>query len=109
MNRFLHDPKGTIFVVDVVVIDPTWETMASNVISQLANAIVKLSMIAKICKYKGLYEGHHFILMVMEVHSAFRRAFGRDMDCFIKECAHLFHNRGLGGHLSLSFCIQFFK
>jgi hypothetical protein len=31
------------------------------------------------------------------------------MDHFIKECAHLFHNRRSGGHLSLSFCIQFFK
>ncbi len=33
----------------------------------------------------------------------------RDMDHFIKECAHLFHNRQLKGHLSLSFYIQFFK
>jgi hypothetical protein len=32
-----------------------------------------------------------------------------DMDHFIRECAHLFHNRSLGDHLSLSFCIQFFK
>jgi hypothetical protein len=33
----------------------------------------------------------------------------RDMNCFIKECAHLFHDKGSRGHLSLSFCIQFFK
>jgi hypothetical protein len=31
------------------------------------------------------------------------------MDRFIRECACLFHNRPLGDHLSLSFCIQFFK
>jgi hypothetical protein len=31
------------------------------------------------------------------------------MDCFIKKCAHLFHDRRLGGHLYLFFCIQFFK
>jgi hypothetical protein len=31
------------------------------------------------------------------------------MDHFIKECAHLFHDRQAGGHLSLYFCIQFFK
>jgi hypothetical protein len=31
------------------------------------------------------------------------------MDHFIKECARLFHNRLLGGHLSLSFYIQFFR
>jgi hypothetical protein len=33
----------------------------------------------------------------------------RDMDCFIKECARLFHNRRSKRYLSLSFCIQFFK
>jgi hypothetical protein len=34
-------------------------------------------------------EGHHFIPMAMEVHGAPRC----DMDRFIKECVHLFHNR----------------
>jgi hypothetical protein len=43
--------------------------------------------------------------MAMEVHGAP----GHYMDCFIKECAHLFHNRRLEGHLSLSFCIQCFR
>jgi hypothetical protein len=43
--------------------------------------------------------------MAMEVHGTP----GRDMDCFIRECGRLFHDRRLGGHLSLSFCIQFFK
>ncbi len=43
--------------------------------------------------------------MAMEVHGALEC----DMDCFIKECACLFHDRRLGDHLSLSFCIQFFK
>jgi hypothetical protein len=32
-----------------------------------------------------------------------------DMDCFTRECVHLFQDRQSGGHLSLSFCIQFFK
>jgi hypothetical protein len=32
-----------------------------------------------------------------------------DMDCFIRECACLFHDRRSRGHLSLPFCIQFFK
>ncbi len=67
--------------------------------------MAELSAIAKICKYKGLHEGHHFILMAMEVHSAPRC----DMDCFIRECACLFHDKRSGGHLSLSFYIQFFK
>jgi hypothetical protein len=31
------------------------------------------------------------------------------MDRFIRECAHIFHDKQLRGHLSLSFCIQFFK
>jgi len=35
--------------------------------------------------------------------------FGRDMDRFIKECACLFHDKQSKNHLSLSFCIQFFK
>ncbi len=43
--------------------------------------------------------------MAMEVHNAFKQ----DKDCFIKECAHLFHNRWPEGHLSLSSCIQFFR
>jgi len=43
--------------------------------------------------------------MAMEVHSAPNR----DMDHFIKERAHLFHNKWLRGHLFLSFCIQFFN
>jgi hypothetical protein len=40
----------------------------------------------------------------MEVHGAPRC----DMDCFIKEFVRLFHDRQSRGHLSLSFCIQFF-
>jgi hypothetical protein len=43
--------------------------------------------------------------MAMKVHGAF----GCDMDRFFKECAYLFHDRRSRGHLSLSFCIQFFK
>jgi hypothetical protein len=43
--------------------------------------------------------------MAMEMNNAL----GRDMDRFINEYVRLFHDRWLGGHLSLSFCIQFFK
>jgi hypothetical protein len=43
--------------------------------------------------------------MAMEMHDKI----GHDMNRFIKECAHLLHNRQLKGHLPLSFCIQFFK
>jgi len=60
--------------------------MAMSVISQRIGATLELNTIAKICKYKRFHEGHHFILMVMEVH-------GRpmcDMDCFIRECACFF-------------------
>jgi hypothetical protein len=59
--------------------------MALNVINQLAGAVVKLNDIAKICKYIGLHEGHHFIPMAMEVHNAP----GHDMDRFIKECVSM--------------------
>jgi hypothetical protein len=44
--------------------------MASNVISQPLGVITHFSVIAKIHKYRGLYEGHHFVSMVMEMHSA---------------------------------------
>ncbi len=65
------------------VTDLTWETMASNVISRPTNVIIELSAIVKIHKYKGLHKGHHFILMVMEVHDTPEC----DMYCFIKEYA----------------------
>jgi hypothetical protein len=47
------------------------------------------SAITKIYKYIGLHEGHHFIPKAMEVHNTA----GHDMDHFIKECAHLSHDR----------------
>ncbi len=88
-----------------MVTDPTQEMVASNVISQPTIAIAKPRTIIKIHKYRGFHEGHHFIPMAMEVHGAPEH----DMDCFIRECSNLFHHRQSGGHLSLSFCIQFFK
>jgi len=79
--------------------------MTSNVISQPIGATVEFIAIAKIYKYRRFHEGYHFILMAMEVHGTPEH----DMDRFIKECSYLFHNRRLGDHLSLSFCIYFFK
>jgi hypothetical protein len=66
---------------------------------------VKLGAIVKICKYRRLHEGHYFIPMAMELHNAPKH----DMDCFIRECAYLFHDRQLGGHLSLFSLVQFFR
>jgi hypothetical protein len=66
---------------------------------------MELNIITKIHKYRGFYERHHFILMVMEVHDTLER----DMDCFIRDCACFFHDRQSRGHLSFSFYIQFFK
>jgi hypothetical protein len=97
--------KDQVFVANVIVIDSTRETLASSVISPPIGAIVKLSAIAKIHKYRRLQKGLHFILMAMEVHGTPEH----DMDCFIRECVHLFHDRQSKGHLYLSFCIQFFK
>jgi hypothetical protein len=97
--------KDQVFVANVVVIHSTGEIMVLNVIDQLTNVVVELSAITNIRTYRRLRERHHFILMAMEVHDAL----GRDMDRFIKECACLFHNKQFGSHLSLSFCIQFFK
>ncbi len=82
-SRFLHDPKRPVFNADVVVTNLTWEMVVSNVISQPISVAVEFNMIAKIHKYKGFHERHHFILMAMEVHGAL----GHDMDRFITECA----------------------
>jgi hypothetical protein len=97
--------KGHVFVADAMVINPTWKTVTSNVISRPANAAMKFNVTVKIHKYRGLHEGHHFIMMSMEMHGTLKHY----MDCFIKECACLFHDRWSKGHLSLSFCIHFFK
>ncbi len=55
-----------------MVIDLTWENVALNVISWPTCAIAKLNTIAKIYKYRGLNEGHHFIPMTIEVQGALR-------------------------------------
>jgi antirestriction protein len=70
--------------------------MIMNVINQPTSVVVELNTIAKIHKYKRLHEEHHFISMAMEVHNTPEH----DMDCFIRECAHLFHNKQSKGHLS---------
>jgi hypothetical protein len=54
--------KDQVFVVDVVVTNSTRETMASSVISWPINVVAKFNAIVKIRKYKGLHEGHHFMM-----------------------------------------------
>jgi hypothetical protein len=94
-----------VFIANVVVTNPMWETMALSVISQPTDVVVDLSTIVKICKYRGLHEGHHFIPMAMEVHGTP----WCNMDHFIRECVCLFQSRRSRNHLFLSFYIQFFK
>jgi hypothetical protein len=79
--------------------------VAASIISPLVGTTMKLSSNSKIRKYRKFHEGHHFISMAMEVYGTFKS----DMDHFIKECACLFHDLRLENHLSLLFCIQFFK
>jgi hypothetical protein len=62
-SQFLYDSKGLNFIASVVVIDSTHEMVVLSVISQPTCAIVELSTIAKIGKYRGLHERHHFIPM----------------------------------------------
>ncbi len=88
-----------------MVINLMRKIVASNVINQPTNAVVNLNIITKIHKYRGFHDEHHFIMMAVEVHGAL----GWDMDHFIREYAHLFQDRCLGNHLSLSFCIHFFR
>jgi hypothetical protein len=73
----------------VVVIDLMRKTVASNVIIRPIGVVAKYSANSKICMNKRFHEGHHFILMAMEVHSAPKL----DMESFIRECAHFFHDR----------------
>ncbi len=73
--------------------------------SRLEGVVVELNIIVKIRKYRGFHEGHHIIMIAMEVHDAPKH----NMECFIRECTCLFHKRQLGSHLSLSFCFQFCK
>jgi hypothetical protein len=65
-SRFLHDPKGPIFILDVVVINLMWEIMPLNVIGRPTYVVVEFNAIIKIHEYRGFHEGHHFS-MVMEV------------------------------------------
>ncbi len=97
--------EDKVFVVNVMVTNLTRNMLATCVINWLANVVVKINAIVKIHKYRRVHEGHHFISMSMEAHDAFKH----DMDHFIKECAHIFHDRRSKGHLSLSFCIHFSK
>jgi len=62
--------ENQFFIVDVMVIDLTRKMVATNVISRLTGVGVKLNAIVKICKYRGLYEKHHFISIAIEVHGA---------------------------------------
>ncbi len=60
--------------------------MAISVNNRLANALIELHAIAKIHKHRGLHEGHHFILMGMEVHNTPKHVMYR----FIKELFIIF-------------------
>jgi hypothetical protein len=102
---FYMTRRDQVFVVNVVVTNPTQKMMATSVINWPKGAVVEFDAIIKIHKYNELHEGHHFILMAMEVHNTL----GHDMDHFIKECVHLFHDRWLKSHFSLFCCIQFFR
>ncbi len=62
-----------------------WEMVALSVISRSTDVIMELNTIAKICKYRGLHERHHFIPMDMKVHDTLEY----DMDRFIRN-VHFF-------------------
>jgi len=72
-----------------MVMDLTSDMIILSVISRPIGAITKFNTIIKMHKYRGLHKDHHFILMAMEVHVVFKD----DMDCFISECDHLFHDK----------------
>jgi hypothetical protein len=49
---FYMTRENQVFIVDVVVTDPTWEMVASSVINQLVSVAMKLNAITKIRKYR---------------------------------------------------------
>jgi hypothetical protein len=81
--------EDQVFIVDVVVTDLTQKMVVTNVINWPKGVAMEFNAIAKIHKYRGPHEGHQFILMAMEVFNTH----GHDMDHFIKECVHIFHDR----------------
>ncbi len=48
--------EDQLFIADVVNTNPTWEMVASSVISWLEGVMAELSAIVKIHKYRGLHE-----------------------------------------------------
>jgi hypothetical protein len=81
--------EDQVFLINVVVSNMTWEIVVLNVISRPTCVVVELNAIAKIHKYRGLHEGHHFILIALELHDAPKH----DIYRFIMECACFFHDR----------------
>jgi len=73
--------KDQVFIVNVVVTNPTWEMVVLSVISWPIGVAMELNTITKIHKFKGLQQGHHFISMAMKVHNTR----GHEMDRFIKK------------------------
>jgi hypothetical protein len=53
--------EDQVFVADVMVANPTWETTTLNVINQSISVAAKLNTIINIRKYRGLHERQHFI------------------------------------------------
>jgi hypothetical protein len=106
-HEILNDVEGLFVKCQHIkvdhVFDLTWEMVVMRVINWSEGAVLELNVIVKIRKYRGLYEGHHFISMAMKMHTTF----GCDMDCFIKECAHFFHDKRSKDYLSLSFQVMF--
>jgi len=92
--------EDQVFVANVMAIDLTWEIVATIVIIQPKGAIAKLNAIAKICKYRGFHD--KLEPFYFDGNGGAPKC---DIDRFIRECAHLFHDRRLRSHLSFSFYI----
>jgi hypothetical protein len=72
--------EDQVFVANAVLIDLMRKIVASNVISRIVGVVTELNIIPNIRKYRRFHEGHHVILMTMEVHGAHKC----DMDRFIR-------------------------
>ncbi|KAG6542682.1 hypothetical protein Mapa_015917 [Marchantia paleacea] len=96
--------EDQVTVADVVVTDPTRDTVSEGVITHppgwaASGAAVKVS------KYRGMQRGHLFVPLALELYGAM----DTDFDMFVRECARAYHTRRHVVSLSLAYLIAYFR
>ncbi|KAG6551070.1 hypothetical protein Mapa_007305 [Marchantia paleacea] len=97
--------EDQVTVADVVVTDPTRDTVSEGVITHLPGWATSGAAAAKVSKYRGMQRGHLFVPLALELYGAM----DTDFDMFVRECARAYHTRRHGVSLSLASCIAYFR